>query len=157
MTDAQHAPTPAERLAPYESFLGGARNAILCIAREPEAPTGALPPPHATPVWFDYRDGRFRLSITRTRVKYRLLARQGQVTLVVDESPGFRTVIVEGPTRVTDEAAELVALRRALWRKYRGGDADGVSDDQLLAGLRAEERVVVLLEPERVLCWDGSA
>ena len=63
----------AERVPPeFDDFLAEPHNAILCIPRAADGGEGQ-DAPHATPVWFDYSGGRFRVSITRTRVKYRLL------------------------------------------------------------------------------------
>ena len=132
----------------FDAFLHEPRNAIMCIARGPGRP------PHATPVWYEYRDGAFRISITRTRVKYRLLLDAPNVTLVIDDPVTFRTVIVSGHTAIVDDDASLVALRKALRAKY--GDvpgADAETDEELARALREEERVVIVVEPERVLSW----
>ena len=134
----------------FDAFLAEPRDAILCIAREPGRA------PHATPVWFDYRDGAFRISITRTRVKYRLLLEAPEVTLVVDDGATLRTVIVSGRAEIRDDEASLLALARALRAKH-GYRADfEESDGELVAALRDEQRVVVELRPEHVLSWaDG--
>ena len=132
----------------FDAFLHEPRNAIMCIARGPGRP------PHATPVWYEYRDGAFRISITRTRVKYRLLLDAPNVTLVIDDPVTFRTVIVSGHAAIVDDDASLVALRKALRAKY--GDvpgADGETDAELARALREEERVVIVVEPDQVLSW----
>ena len=132
-----------EDLAP---FLAEPRNAVLCIAR------GEGRAPHATPVWFEYADGCFRVSITRTRVKYRLLVNAPEVSLVVDDGFGIRTVVVEGRAEITDDDCSLLALSRALRTKY-GWDAARGSDAEVLRRLHEEERVVVTIRPEHVLAW----
>ena len=139
----------AARIPPeMEGFLAEPWNAILCI------PRGAERAPHATPVWFHYADGRFQVSITRMRVKYRLLLRAPEVALVIDDPQRYRTVIVEGHAEVTDDDTSLLHLARALGAKYGAAPAP-TSDAALLAALRAEERVVVTVLPERVLAWAG--
>ncbi len=130
----------------FNAFLAEPRNAIICISR------GADRPPHATPVWFNYEQGRFEISITRTRAKYRHLQRAPEVTLVIDDPMGFKTVIVEGQAVVTDDDASLLALAKKLRAKHRQGQPAS-SDEEVLRGLRAEERVVVTVEPEKVLSW----
>ena len=135
----------------FDAFLAEPRNAIMCIARGPGRP------PHATPVWFEYRDGVFRISITRTRVKYRLLRDAPNVTLVVDDPVTYGTVIVSGHAAIVDDDASLVALRKALRAKYGDGPgADADSDEELARALREEERVVIVVEPEQVLSWAGG-
>ena len=108
-------------------------------------------------MWFEYRDGVFRVSITRTRVKYRLLLDAPNVTLVIDDPATYHTVIVAGRASIVDDDASLVALRRALRAKY-GDDtpADAARDEDLARALREEERVVIVIEPEQVLSWAGG-
>ena len=138
----------------FDDFLAEPRNAILCIPRGTEAAREA---PHATPVWFDYAEGRFQLSITRTRVKYRLLQDAPQVTLVIDDAPSYRTVVVSGLAEILEHDAALLALRKRLRTKY-GYDfgESSMSDDEVLRGLREEGRVVVSIRPEQVLSWAGG-
>lgn len=137
--------------AEFEGFLAEPRNAILCIAR------GEGRAPHATPVWFDYVDGEFRVSITRSRVKYRLLLDAPEVTLVVDDAATYRTVIVSGQASIIEDDASLVALRRALHQKY--SYEQGITeqtDAEVAHALRQEGRVVVVIAPDHVLSWAGG-
>ena len=106
----------AELSPDLEAFLEEPRNAILCINR------GEGRAPHATPVWFDYVDGRIYISITRTRVKYRLIREAPEVSLVVDDSQTAQTVLIEGRAQLGDDDATLVRAVRAIRRKY-GSDA----------------------------------
>ena len=147
----------AERVPPeFDDFLAEPHNAILCIPRGAEE--GAGPDaPHATPVWFDYSEGRFNISITRRRVKYRLLQSAPSVTLVVDDARTYRTVVVSGQAEILDDDAALLGLRSRLYAKYRRdfGQPE-LSDEELLRGLREEGRVVVSITPEQVLSWAGG-
>jgi PPOX class probable F420-dependent enzyme len=130
----------------FDAFLAEPRNAILCIARVPGAP------PHATPVWYEYADGRFRISITRERVKYRLIQREPQVTLVIDDDSRFQTVIVSGRAALSDDDASLLSMSRTLRRKYGYGAAD-TPDEELLRQLHEEQRVVLTVVPSQVVTW----
>ena len=89
---------PATIPEQFHAYLAEPRTAVLSIGRGPDRP------PNATPVWFNFEHGRFELSITRTRAKYRA----GQ------PSP---------------------------------------PDSEILRGLRAEQRVVVTVAPQKVLSW----
>ncbi len=137
----------AELSPDIEAFLHEPRNAILCINR------GEGRAPHATPVWFHYAAGHIYISITRTRVKYRLLRQAPDVSLVIDDSDAYRTVVIEGRAEVTDDEETLLTVIRALRAKY--GHAAPSSDAGLLRELRSEERVVVCLALDRVLGWMG--
>ena len=97
-------------------------------------------------------DGTFRISITRERVKFRLLSRAPAVSLVVDDATGYRSVIVEGPATATDDDEGLLSLAKTLRAKYRGGEPSP-PDVEILRGLRAEQRVVVTIAPSKVLSW----
>ncbi len=130
----------------FNVFLAEPRNAVLCIAR------GDGRPPHATPVWFNYEDGRFEVSITHTRAKYRHLRRAPEVSLVIDDPMGFKTVIVEGRAEVTEDDASLLALAKKLRGKHRVGQPTP-PDDEILRGLRSEKRVVVTVVPEKIVSW----
>ncbi len=130
----------------FNAFLAEPRNALICISR------GAARPPHATPVWFNYEGGKFEISITRTRAKYGHLQRHPQVTLVIDDPMGFKTVIVEGPAVVTDDDDSLLTLAKKLRTKHRAGQSQP-PDEEILRGLLAEQRVVVTVEPESVVSW----
>ncbi len=130
----------------FDTFLAEPRNALMCISR------GADRPPHATPVWFNYEGGKFEISITRTRAKYGHLLRHPQVTLVIDDPMGFKTVIVEGPAVVTDDDDSLLTLAKKLRAKHRVGQPQP-PDEEILRGLLAEQRVMVTVEPESVVSW----
>lgn len=145
----------ADRVPPeFDDFLAEPHNAILCIPRN--SGEGGQEAPHATPVWFDYAEGRFHISITRQRVKYRLLRDATEVTLVIDDAPTYRTVVVSGPAVILDDDASLVTLRRRLYAKYRRDSGGDLSDEELLRSLRGEGRVVVSITPEQVLSWAGG-
>ena len=147
----------AERVPPeFDDFLAEPHNAILCIPRG-SAEGGGPEAPHATPVWFDYSGGRFRISITRRRVKYRLLQAAPRVTLVVDDAPTYRTVVVSGRAEIMEDDASLLDLRARLYAKYRRDFGEAKPDaGELLRGLREEGRVVVAITPQQVLSWAGG-
>ena len=132
--------------AQFDTFLAEPRNALMCLSR------GADRPPHATPVWFNYEHGKFEISITRTRAKYGHLRRHPQVTLVIDDPMGFKTVIVEGLAVVTDDDDSLLVLVKKLRAKHRVGQPQP-PDEEILRGLHAEQRVMVTVEPESVVSW----
>lgn len=130
----------------FSQFLAEPRSGVLSVSR------GAGRAPHATPVWFHFDGGRFEVSITRSRAKFRYLQREPVVSLVIDDPMAWRTVIVEGRATIRDDDDSLLALAKALRVKYRQG-SPMTPDQEILRGLRAEERVVVSIEPANVMSW----
>ncbi len=130
----------------FAQFLAEPRTGILSVAR------GEGRPPHATPVWFHFTGVQFEVSITRNRTKFRHLQRHPAVSLVIDDPMAWRTVIIEGTARILDDDASLLETARALRTKYRQG-SPMTPDEEILRGLRAEERVVIAITPEHVVSW----
>jgi len=50
--------------------------------------------PHLSPNWFYWDGQRFYVSTTRGRVKYAIFRRESRAQLLVDDSTGFRAVLV---------------------------------------------------------------
>ena len=121
------------------AFLAEPRNAVV-------AGTRADGRPHATPNWFYWDGHRFYVSTTRDRVKYRLFERDPRAQFLIDDATGFRYVMVYGTVEIHgDLAAELPNFRAIRVKHGR----DVPSDEELLAGLRAENRVLLAFTPDR--------
>jgi PPOX class probable F420-dependent enzyme len=121
------------------AFLAEPRNAVV-------AGTRADGRPHATPNWFHWDGARFYVSTTRDRVKYRLFVRDPRAEFLVDDVTGFRYVMVYGTVEVREDLAAELPHFRAIRIKH---GREVPSDDELLAGLRAEGRVMLVFTPDR--------
>jgi PPOX class probable F420-dependent enzyme len=121
------------------AFLAEPRNAIV-------AGTRADGRPHATPNWFHWDGARFYVSTTRDRIKYRLFTREPRAEFLIDDSTGFRYLMVYGTVEVREELAPELANFRAIRVKH-GRQVPG--DDELLAGLTAENRALLVFTPDR--------
>ncbi len=120
------------------AFLAEPRNVVL-------AGTRADGRPHATPNWFHFDGELFYVSTTRDRVKYRIFTRDPRAQLLVDDPTAFRYLMIYGTVDVrADLAAELPRFR-AIREKH---SVDVQSDDELLAGLEAERRVLLAITPD---------
>ena len=119
------------------TFLAEPRNVIVAGVRKDGRP-------HATPNWF-YWDGElFYVSTTRTRVKYAIFKRDPRTVLVVDDSQGYRCLLIPGRVEVREDIARELDHFRAIREKY------GVavpSDEELLAALLADQRVLLAITP----------
>ncbi len=120
-------------------FLAEPRNAVV-------AGTRADGRPHATPNWFYWDGAHFYVSTTRDRVKYRLFTRDPRAEFLIDDATGFRYVLAYGTVDVRADLASELPHFRAIRIKH-GRDVPG--DDDLLAGLQAEQRVMLVFTPDR--------
>ena len=76
--------TSTEKL---EAFLAEPRNVVVAGIRRDGSP-------HLSPNWFYWDGERFYVSITRSRVKYKIFTRDPRVELLIDDSTAFRAVLV---------------------------------------------------------------
>ncbi|HEY1672730.1 MAG TPA: pyridoxamine 5'-phosphate oxidase family protein [Streptosporangiaceae bacterium] len=121
------------------AFLAEPRNVIV-------AGTRADGRPHATPNWFYWDGAHFYVSTTRDRVKARLFARDPRAEFLVDDATGFRYVLLYGTVEVRDDLAAELEHFRAIRVKH---GREVLGDDELLAGLLEEQRVMLVFTPDR--------
>jgi PPOX class probable F420-dependent enzyme len=126
-------------LPALEAFLAEPRNAIVIGLRK----DGRA---HATPNWFLWEDGRFYVSTTRGRAKYRVFTNDGRAQLVIDDSTGFRYVIVEGTVEVSEDLEGGLGFFERLRAKHGRG---GQSRDDLRAEMERDGRVLLVLTPSK--------
>jgi hypothetical protein len=112
--------------------------------------------PHVKPVWFDLSGvpGDFQLVFTTgaDTVAGRNLRRDGRVVISVDDPvPPYSFVLIEGSARLSEEAADLLAVATRLAARYMGG--------ALAAEFGARNAVpgelIVRVPPARVLAVRG--
>jgi PPOX class probable F420-dependent enzyme len=128
---------PAKDPAALEAFLAEPRNAVV-IGRRADGR------PHATPNWFVWRDGRFHVSTTKDRAKYRIFARDPRVQLVIDDSSGFRCAILDGTVEILENVDDGLATFAEIRAKH--GRA-GASWEELRAELVRDKRVLLVITP----------
>jgi len=118
-------------------FLAEPRNATIVGVRRDGRP-------HATPNWFSFDGERFYVSTTKTRAKYKIFRRDPRVEIVVDDSTGFRCVIVSGTVEVREDIEAELGHFRAIREKH------GVAvppDDEHLKSLESDQRVLLAITP----------
>jgi PPOX class probable F420-dependent enzyme len=125
---------PADKI---EAFLAEPRNVIVAGIRRDGRP-------HLSPNWFSWDGQRFYVSTTRDRVKYAIFRRDPRAQLLIDDSTGFRSVLVPAEIR-EDIAAELPRFR-AIREKHGLAVPD---HDEHLRALAAEGRVLLAFTPDQ--------
>jgi PPOX class probable F420-dependent enzyme len=130
-----------------EAFLAERRNAVVAGIRRDGRP-------HLSPNWFYWDGQRFYVSTTRSRVKYAIFRRDPRAQLLVDDSSGFRAVLVPATVEVREDIAAELPRFRAIREKY-GRAVPG--DEEHLRALTAEGRVLLVFTPDQPLanwtCW----
>ena len=108
--------------------------------------SAAMGAPHLSPNWFYWDGERFYVSTTRSRVKYAIFRRDPRVQLLIDDSTGHRALFVGGTVEIRDD------LRAELPRFRAIRDKHGLvtpPDEEFLADLAAEGRVLLAITPDR--------
>ncbi|MEV8585823.1 PPOX class F420-dependent oxidoreductase [Streptomyces sp. NPDC051180] len=79
--------------------------------------------PHVVPVWFVLDGDDFVFNTGKGTVKGRNLARDGRVSLCVDDdTPPFAFVTLSGRAEITEEPAELLRWATRIAARYMGED-----------------------------------
>jgi PPOX class probable F420-dependent enzyme len=120
-----------------EAFLAEPRNIIVAGIRKDGRP-------HLSPNWFFWDGDKFYVSTTRKRVKYNIFRRDPRVELLIDDATGYRYVHVSGTAEIREDVPAELSRFRAIREKH--GRAVP-ADDELAAGLIAEDRVLLAITP----------
>ena len=120
-----------------EAFLAEPRNAIVAGIRKDGRP-------HLSPNWFHWDGELFYVSTTRGRVKYAIFSRDPRAQLVVDDSTGFRSVLVTATVEIREDLAVELPHFRAIREKH--GSAVP-TDEEHLQALTKEGRVLLAIAP----------
>jgi PPOX class probable F420-dependent enzyme len=126
-----------------QRFLDGRQNAVVATIRRDG-------PPQLSTVWYRWTGEVFHISTQRHLQKLVNLRRDPRVTLCIDDPAIFTSVVVEGRAEVVDgdiwEATEAIAERYL----------DQPRAERLLARIRTQPRVLLVVHPEKWLSWDIS-
>jgi PPOX class probable F420-dependent enzyme len=130
-----------------EAFLAEPRNVVVAGTRRDGRP-------HLSPNWFYWDGQRFYVSTTRSRVKYAIFRRDPRAQLLVDDSAGFRAVLVPATVEIREDLAAELPRFRAIREKYGMAVPD---DQEHLRALAEEGRVLLAITPDGSpstwTCW----
>ena len=122
---------------PILEYIRGHRNAILATNRK----NG---PPQLTLISYHYDGKDFAISTRGATQKAKNLNRRPDAALAIVE--GGRQLIIYGKTRVVSDPEEVFEMTR---ERIVRGFGRNEADDDLRERLKREERVVLVLEPDR--------
>ena len=127
-------------VADLKDFLDEPLVAVLATLR----PDGTV---LLSPVWHEWHEGGFNVSVEAENAKARHLRRDPRATIVVAESDApLRGVEVRGSARLIEEGVTDIARR--IEARYIG-ENDAAADTE---ALRAD--VIVRIEPGNIRVWD---
>ena len=102
--------------------------------------------PQLTPNWYVYWDGKIAISTTKQRVKFRNLVRDSRLSVCVMTEPlAQEYVTVRGKAEIID-GDSIWPITEAIVRRYVPEERVQARMEQL----RAEDRIIISLRPERV-------
>ena len=128
-----------EEIDRLESFL---RPPLIAVA----ATIGATGMPQLTPVWYEFRDGAMFMSVTKERLKYRNLARDGRMSVCVYDLPFARVyATITGRVELADDDS-IWELTRAICERYMAPH----EVEPWMQELYGQDRVLITLRPERI-------
>src|SRR5258706_2371087 len=120
-----------------EAFLAEPRNVVVAGIRRDGRP-------HMSPNWFYWDGQRFYVSTTRGRVKYAIFRRHPRAQLLVDDSTGFRALLVSATVEFREDIAAELPRFRAIREKHGWAVPD---DDEHLLALTGEGGVLRAITP----------
>jgi PPOX class probable F420-dependent enzyme len=127
--------TSTEKL---EAFLAEPRNVVVAGIRRDGSP-------HLSPNWFYWDGTRFYVSITRSRVKYKIFTRDPRVELLIDDSTAFRAVLVPGTVEIREDLPAELPRFQAILSKHGRRIPD---EQEHLKALADEGRVLRAITPD---------
>ena len=125
--------------AKLEAFLAERRNVIVAGIRRDGRP-------QLTPNWFHFDGTRFYVSTMKNRAKYAVFSRDPRAVLLVDDSTGFKAVVINGQAEIWENLDMGLPYFRAIREKH---GRDVPDDDELLkASLAEEDRFLLVITPD---------
>jgi PPOX class probable F420-dependent enzyme len=127
-----------------EPFLLGPRIAVLTTV-------GPHSTPLPTPIWYDYRDGKFFVSTGKKSQKVKNIQTSPRVSLCVDErSMPYKGVIVVGTATISDQ--DVVDTTYRIFGRY----LPEAAAKQLADAALRQPAVVISVSPLKFISWDYS-
>jgi PPOX class probable F420-dependent enzyme len=124
-----------------EAFLAEPRNAVVAGIRRDGRP-------HLSPNWFYWDGERFYVSTTRSRVKYAIFRHDPRAQLLIDDSTGFRAVLVPATAQIREDLATELPRFLAIREKHGWPVPD---EQEYLRALVEEGRVLLAFTPDEPL------
>jgi PPOX class probable F420-dependent enzyme len=111
--------------------------------------------PHLTTVWFAYQDGTYLFETYGKSQKVLNMRRDPRVAVLAEQGSNYgelRGVSAKGRAEIIDTGEALLRLMKVIVaRNHKGLDDNQVEQ---IATSMASKRVVVAVQPDKVISWD---
>lgn len=113
--------------------------------------------PHLVTMWYTVDDGRVAFWTYAKSQKIVNLRRDPRLTVLVATGERYeelRGVSIGGTAELVEDGLEVLRYGEAIYERYWGP----IDDDLVREGVRTmgRKRVVVVVDPEKVVSWDHS-
>ena len=122
-----------------EDFLAPSRIAVV-------ATVGKTGMPQLTPNWYNFSDGRMKISTTKDRIKYLNLVKDDRLAVCVySDALAHDYVTIRGHAEIIEGDA-IWPDTLAIIKRYVESD----KVEARMTALRQQPRIIVSLDPERI-------
>lgn len=122
--------------AEQQRLIEGEKLAVMATVRRDGGP-------QLTPIYYAYVDGRFLISTTRDRAKYKNVRRNPQVSLCIVRPEGRPYLTVTGRAEI--EETDIEQGTAMIFRRM----SDRPLPEDFSEGLRQQGRILIIVTPER--------
>jgi len=137
------------KMSPSEvgNFLGEERTVTMCTMH----PDGSI---HAVAMWYAFLEGNLAVETKAKSQKVQNLRRDPRLTFLVEAGDRYeelRGVETVGRARIIEDPDDIWKFGVSMWERYVGPYND---DSRAGVELMMKNRVVVVIDPVRVVSWD---
>ncbi len=111
------------------------------------ATIGSSGTPQLTPNWYRFAEGKLTISTTKGRIKYKNLSKDPRIFVCIYSEPLAANYVVLSGKAVILDGEEIWPETQAIIQRYMSRDRV----PERIAHMRTEGRVIISLQPERVL------
>lgn len=122
--------------AEQQQLIEGEKLAVMATVRRDGGP-------QLTPIYYAYVDGRFLISTTRDRAKYKNVRRNPQVSLCIVRPEGRPYLTVTGRAEI--EETDIEQGTAEIFRRM----SDRPLPEDFSEELRQQGRILIIVTPER--------
>ena len=103
--------------------------------------------PQLTPNWYRFEEGKLTISTTKGRIKYKNISRDPRLSVCIYSEPRAANYVVLSGKAVIMDGEDIWPETEAIIERYMSKERV----PERIVHMRTEGRVIISLQPERVL------